>query len=304
MGRREGSWEARRSLAVVAAPARDAARGGCGRVFLAGGTKRGAKRAFDALAVRIGKGRTFTERARAGIVEGHEHRQWTGVGGVENAFVGPRRHVFGGLAAKLQPVPIAWGMSNHRHGGGPTTAREKTRRFVDETARLRHCTKAQAVAMEKNPISPQGLIRLQHELLNLKSVERPAIIIQVATAREHGDLSENAEYHAAREKHSFIEGRIKELEDKVARAEVIDPSTVSGTHVAFGARVKLTNVDTEEVVSYRILGADETDLANGIIGIASPVARALLGKEAGDEVKIRTPGGERTFEITALAFDA
>ncbi len=158
--------------------------------------------------------------------------------------------------------------------------------------------------MEKNPISPQGLIRLQHELLNLKSVERPAIIIQVATAREHGDLSENAEYHAAREKHSFIEGRIKELEDKVARAEVIDPSSVSGTHVAFGARVKLTNVDTEEVVSYRILGADETDLANGIIGIASPVARALLGKEAGDEVKIRTPGGERTFEITALAFDA
>jgi transcription elongation factor GreA len=156
--------------------------------------------------------------------------------------------------------------------------------------------------MEKNPISPQGLTRLQHELHNLKSVERPAIIQQVATAREHGDLSENAEYHAAREKHSFIEGRIKELEDKIARAEVIDPTTVKGTRVAFGARVTLTNVDTEEEVSYRILGADETDLANGVIGIASPVARALLGKEAGDEVKIRTPGGERTFEVTSVEF--
>jgi len=156
--------------------------------------------------------------------------------------------------------------------------------------------------MEKNPISPQGLTRLQHELQHLKSVERPAIIQQVATARDHGDLSENAEYHAAREKHSFIEGRIKELEDKIARAEVIDPATVSGSRVSFGARVFMTNVDTEEETSYRILGADETDLANGVIGIASPVARALLGKEAGDEVKIRTPGGERTFEITKVQF--
>jgi transcription elongation factor GreA len=156
--------------------------------------------------------------------------------------------------------------------------------------------------MEKNPISPQGLVRLQNELHHLKSVERPAIIEQVAAAREHGDLSENAEYHAAREKHSFIEGRIKELEDKVARAEVIDPSTVKGTRVAFGARVTLTNVDTEEEVTYRILGADETDLANGVIGIASPVARALLGKEEGDEVKIKTPGGERTYEVTKLEY--
>jgi transcription elongation factor GreA len=156
--------------------------------------------------------------------------------------------------------------------------------------------------MEKNPISPQGLARLQHELHHLKSVERPAIIEQVATAREYGDLSENAEYHAAREKHSFIEGRIKELEDKIARAEVIDPTTVKGSRIAFGARVTLTNVDTEEETTYRILGADETDLANGVIGIASPVARALLGKEAGDEVKIKTPGGERTFEVTNVEY--
>ncbi len=156
--------------------------------------------------------------------------------------------------------------------------------------------------MEKNPISPQGLARLHQELHNLKSVERPAIIQQVATAREHGDLSENAEYHAAREKHSFIEGRIKELEDKVARAEVIDPASVTGSRIAFGARVTLTNLDTDEQITYRILGADETDLAHGIIGIASPLARALLGKEAGDEAKIRTPGGERSYEITAVAY--
>ena len=157
-------------------------------------------------------------------------------------------------------------------------------------------------AMEKNPISPQGLVRLQHELHHLKTVERPTIIQAVATAREDGDLKENAEYHAAREKHSFIEGRIKELVDKISRAEVIDPATISGTRVAFGARVTMVNADTEEEIKYRILGADETDPRNGIIGIASPVARALLGKEAGDEVKIRTPGGERTYEVVAIEY--
>jgi transcription elongation factor GreA len=143
---------------------------------------------------------------------------------------------------------------------------------------------------------------MREELNQLRSVERPAIIQAIATAREHGDLSENAEYHAARERQSFVEGRVKELENKLARAEVIDPSKLSGDRVAFGATVKLSNVDTGEEVSYRILGADESDLAKGSIGITSPLARSLIGKRVGDEVKMRMPGGERTYEVLDIVF--
>jgi transcription elongation factor GreA len=156
--------------------------------------------------------------------------------------------------------------------------------------------------MEKNPITPEGAHRLREELQTLKSVERPAIIQAIATAREHGDLSENAEYHAAREKQSFIEGRIKEIEDKLARAEVIDPSKLAGERVAFGATVKVSNTETGEEATYRILGADESDLAKGSISVTSPLARALLGKEVGDEVRVRMPGGERTYEVLEVEF--
>ncbi len=156
--------------------------------------------------------------------------------------------------------------------------------------------------MEKNPITPEGHARLREELNNLKSVERPKVIQMIATAREHGDLSENAEYHAARERQSFIEGRVKELEAKLALAEVIDPSKLSGDRVAFGATVRLTNTQTDEEVVYRILGADEANLEQGSIGVTSPLARSLLGKEVGDEVKVRMPGGERVYEILEVSF--
>jgi transcription elongation factor GreA len=156
--------------------------------------------------------------------------------------------------------------------------------------------------MEKNPITPEGAQKLREELHHLKSVARPGIIQAIATAREHGDLSENAEYHAARDRQSFIEGRIKEIENKLARAEVIDTTKLEGDRVAFGATVKLSNTDTGEEVSYRILGADESDLAKGSISIASPLARSLVGKQVGDEVKVRMPGGERTYEVLDVTF--
>jgi transcription elongation factor GreA len=157
--------------------------------------------------------------------------------------------------------------------------------------------------MEKNPITPEGAAKLRDELHNLKSVERPRVIQMIATAREHGDLSENAEYHAARERQSFIEGRVKEIEDKLARAEIIDLSKIEGgDKVAFGAWVKVMNVDSEEESTYRILGVDEADIGAGIIGVTSPLARSLLGKEVGDEVKVRMPGGDRTYEIVEVRF--
>ena len=156
--------------------------------------------------------------------------------------------------------------------------------------------------MQKNPITPDGAAKLREELGQLKSVERPAVIQAIAVAREHGDLSENAEYHAAREKQSFIEGRIKEIENRLALAEVIDPSKLAGDKVAFGATVKLSNSETGEEVTYRILGADESDLAKGSISITSPLARSLIGKEVGDEVKVRMPGGDRTYEVLDISF--
>ena len=124
----------------------------------------------------------------------------------------------------------------------------------------------------------------------------------IAVAREHGDLKENAEYHAARDKQSFIEGRVKDLENKLACAEVIDPSKLSGDRVAFGARVKLANPQTSEEVTYRLVGADEADLQSGSISITSPLARSLLGREVGDEVKVRMPGGERLYEVLEVVY--
>jgi len=151
-------------------------------------------------------------------------------------------------------------------------------------------------------MTPEGAQKLRDELQNLRAVERPAVIQAIATAREHGDLKENAEYHAARDKQSFIEGRIKDIVNKLALAEVIDPSKLSGSRVAFGAHVKLSNTQTEEEVTYRIVGADESDINMGWISISSPLARSLLGKEPGDEVKVRMPGGDRVYEVLEVSF--
>ncbi len=156
--------------------------------------------------------------------------------------------------------------------------------------------------VEKNPITPEGAQRLREELHRRKTVDRPQISQMIAEARAHGDLSENAEYHAARERGGFNEGRIKELEDKLARAEIIDPTKLAGDKVAFGATVKLLNTSTYEEVTYRILGADEADINAGSISITAPIAKSLLGKEVGDEVKIRTPAGERVYEILEIEF--
>lgn len=157
--------------------------------------------------------------------------------------------------------------------------------------------------MDKNPITPGGHAKLREELHNLRSVERPRVVQMIATAREHGDLKENAEYHAARDKQSFIEGRIKDLEAKLALAEVIDPTKLSGDRVAFGATVTLMNNQTEEEVTYQIVGADEADVDHGRISILSPLARSLLTKEAGDEVKVPGGGGApRVYEVISVEF--
>ncbi len=156
--------------------------------------------------------------------------------------------------------------------------------------------------MEKHPMTPAGHQKLREELAHLKGVERPAISKAIGVARDHGDLSENAEYHAAKDRQGFIEARIKEIEAKLGGAEVIDPSKLSGSRVAFGARVKLSNAQTEEEVTYTITGADEANLEQGTISISSPLARSLLGREVGDEVKVRMPGGERTYEVLDVTF--
>ena len=155
--------------------------------------------------------------------------------------------------------------------------------------------------MEKIPLTRAGQSALTDELKKLKSVERPAVIRAIAEAREHGDLSENAEYHAAREKQSFIEGRVKELESILSLAEVIDTSRLSGA-VKFGAVVTLVDEDTEEEKTYQIVGEPEADIENGKLNIKSPLARALIGKDEGDSVEVRTPGGERSYEILKIAF--
>jgi len=155
--------------------------------------------------------------------------------------------------------------------------------------------------MEKIPMTRAGFDALDAELRTLKSVERPAVIRAIAEAREHGDLSENAEYHAAREKQSFIEGRIKELESILGRAEVIDPSKLSGS-IKFGATVTLVDEDTEEERTYTIVGEVEADIENGLLNIKSPLARALIGKDEGDSVDVKTPGGQRSYEVVAIRY--
>jgi transcription elongation factor GreA len=155
--------------------------------------------------------------------------------------------------------------------------------------------------MEKIPLTARGFAKLDTELRRLKSVDRPAVIAAIAEAREHGDLSENAEYHAARERQSFIEGRIKELEALIGRSEVIDPSRLSGS-VKFGATVVVVDEDTEEERTYQIVGEPEAAIEEGLLNLKSPLARALIGKEPGDSVEVRTPGGLRSYEIRAVSF--
>lgn len=147
-----------------------------------------------------------------------------------------------------------------------------------------------------------GYNRLQEELRHLKTTERPNVIKAIAEAREHGDLSENAEYHAARERQSFIEGRVSELEDKISRAEVIDPAKLSGGSVKFGATVTLADEDTDEESTYQIVGQDESDIKNGFLSITSPLARALIGKNTGDSVEVSTPGGSKMYEVVSVEF--
>ena len=156
--------------------------------------------------------------------------------------------------------------------------------------------------MEKVPMTAGGFDKLQEELKHLKSVERPNVIRMIAEAREHGDLSENAEYHSAREKQSFIEGRVMEIEDKISRAEVIDVSKLSGDLVKFGAWVTLIDEDTEEDNTYQIVGQHEADVNQGFISITAPLAGALIGKRSGDSVEVTTPGGSKAYEITGVAF--
>lgn len=156
--------------------------------------------------------------------------------------------------------------------------------------------------MEKILITRSGYDQLEKELNQLRSEERPAVIRAIAEAREHGDLSENAEYHSAREKQSFVEGRIKEVEALISRAEVIDPAKLSGS-VKFGATVTLVDEDTDEEKTYQIVGEAEADLERGLLNIRSPLARALIGKDAGDSVEVVTPGGSKSYELVSVRFE-
>ncbi len=155
--------------------------------------------------------------------------------------------------------------------------------------------------MEKIPLTRAGFEKLEAELRHFKSVERPAIIQAIAEARAHGDLSENAEYHSAKEKQSFIEGRIKELEGVISLADVIDPTKLSGT-IKFGATVEIFDEDTDEERTYQIVGEYEADIENGRLNIKSPLARALIGKDEGDSIEVRTPGGDRGYEILKVSY--
>lgn len=149
-------------------------------------------------------------------------------------------------------------------------------------------------------MTAEGYQALDDDLKRLKTIERPAVIAAIAEARSHGDLSENAEYHAAKERQGWIEGQIAEIEDKMARAQVIDVSKLSGSQVKFGAKVSLIDEDTEESASYQIVGEHEADVKAGRISITSPIARAIIGKESGDVVEVTTPGGAKSYEITKV----
>ena len=155
--------------------------------------------------------------------------------------------------------------------------------------------------MDKIPLTVRGFKALEVELKKLKTEDRPAIISAIAEAREHGDLSENAEYHAAKEKQGFIEGRVKELEGLIGLADVIDPSKMSGA-IKFGATVKIVDEDTDEEKTYQIVGEAEANIEKGLLNIKSPLARALIGKEEGDSVEVKTPGGEKSYEILSIEF--
>lgn len=156
--------------------------------------------------------------------------------------------------------------------------------------------------MQKFPMTAAGLTALEEELRNLKAVERPAIIRAIAEARAHGDLSENAEYHAARERQSFIEGRIAELEEIVSAVEVIDPTSLSGDTVMFGATILLVDEDTDLEVSYQIVGLYEADVKQSKLSVTSPLAKALISKRVGDTVAVPAPGGDRSYEILKISY--
>ncbi len=156
--------------------------------------------------------------------------------------------------------------------------------------------------MDRFPITSEGYEQIEIELKNLKSIERPSVIKSIAEAREHGDLSENAEYHAAKEKQSFIEGRIADLESKIGRAEVINTKKLKGDKVIFGATVTLGDMDNKKNLIYQIVGTEEADVENGKISISSPLARALLGKKIDDTVEVYSPGGSREYEIEDIKF--
>ena len=155
--------------------------------------------------------------------------------------------------------------------------------------------------MEKIQLTRAGFDKLEAELKHLKSVERPEIIAAISEARAHGDLSENAEYHSAKEKQSFIEGRIKELESVISLAEVIDTAKLSGP-IKFGATVQLVDEDTDEKKTYQIVGEYEADIERGRLNVRSPLARALIGKTVGDSIEVRTPGGEKSYEVLSVSY--
>lgn len=155
--------------------------------------------------------------------------------------------------------------------------------------------------MSKIPMTKVGELSLREELQRLKQIERPRIVLAIAEAREHGDLKENAEYHAAREQQGFCEGRIKDIEAKLSNAQVIDVTQIENTgKVIFGVTVKLINLDTDQSVSYQIVGEDEADAKNGKISVTSPIARGLIGKEEGEEIAVTTPGGVVEYEIDSV----
>ena len=155
---------------------------------------------------------------------------------------------------------------------------------------------------EKLPMTAEGLAKLKSELENLKNSERPNIIKAIAEAREHGDLSENAEYHAAREKQSFIEGRISELENKISRAEVIDISSLDDSKITFGATVKITDLSSDETHIYTIVGADESDIEKNLISISAPLGRAMINKTINDVIEVTTPGGLKEYQINSIKY--
>ncbi|MEK9678035.1 MAG: transcription elongation factor GreA [Rhodospirillaceae bacterium] len=156
--------------------------------------------------------------------------------------------------------------------------------------------------MDKIPMTAEGYQTLQEEMKRLKVEERPAVIKAIEAAREHGDLSENAEYHAARERQSFIEGRLAELEDVISRADVIDPKSLKGKTIRFGATVQLADEDTDEESTFQIVGSHESDVESGKLSVTSPLSRALIGKTVGDSVEVTTPGGSKSYEVIKVQF--